>query len=133
MTGIRKTKAEKLELLKQQKIDLEKRLKAKSQKLDARIKIIEAKESTDARKNDTRNKILVGAMILDRIQNGKTKKDWLDMMMDEFLTRDSDRLFYGLEPKNLTTTDINNLDGQINDLLSNCENSQNPNESHVYN
>ena len=114
MTVLRKTKAEKLELLKQQKADLEQTLKAKTQKLAARIKAIEAKDITQSRKNDNRRKILLGAMIMDRLKQEELSNDWIGERMDKFLVRDEDRVLFGLACKNpaVSETVLTDLDNQ---------------------
>jgi len=114
MTITRKTKSERLELLKQQKVDLEQRLKAKTQKLAARIKAIEVKDITQSRKIDTRRKILLGAMIMHRVEKGEFTNDWISEKMDGFLSRGEDRVLFGLERKNpvVSKSDVTDLDNQ---------------------
>jgi hypothetical protein len=78
------------------KSNLEK-LKEQKAKLDARIQLIEARAKTQERKDDTRKKILVGSYYLDNsIKNNSMKE--INKLMDEYLTRDTDRALFGLAP-----------------------------------
>ena len=73
-------------------------LKALIQKqtvLKNRIASIEAKIRHEEDKKLTRMKILAGAYLLNQY---KDKKNALGKMMDGFLTRDNDRILFGLTP-----------------------------------
>ena len=75
------------------------KLKQQKQQLEMRIKKMEALEKQHERKLDTRRKILVGSYYLD-----KAKKDnnWNNLVgiMDKFLKRNSDRAIFDLDPIN---------------------------------
>jgi uncharacterized membrane protein YebE (DUF533 family) len=53
-------------------------------------------ESRQARKEDTRRKILVGALVLARVQQGRISEGELRGWLDEALTRADDRGLGGL-------------------------------------
>lgn len=70
-----------------------KQAKAQKQLVDARKK---AAESKAHRAIDTRRKILVGAVILANVENGKWSKEKLLAMLDSVLTRPDDRALFDL-------------------------------------
>jgi hypothetical protein len=53
-------------------------------------------ESRKARKEDTRRKILIGALVLARVQQGRFSEGELKSWLDEALTREDDRALFGL-------------------------------------
>ncbi len=67
--------------------------KAKKQQIEARRRTMESKKK---RSEDTRRKILVGALILDRVERGEWPQEKLRAMLDAALTRDDDRALFGL-------------------------------------
>lgn len=73
-----------------------KQLKAKQQRVEARRRSIEAKRT---RKVDTRRKVLVGAIVLARIEQGRFPEAELHAWLDEALTRDDDRALFDLPMK----------------------------------
>ncbi len=78
--------------------DLERRLKqakALKQQQLARERAVEKKRQ---RSDDTRRKILVGAVILAKIEHGEWPKERLREWMDKALTRADDRALFGLLP-----------------------------------
>jgi len=77
------------------------RLKEQREKLNARIQIIEARAKSSDRKKDVRKKILVGSYYLDKAIKDE-HMDAIKNIMDKYLTRDSDRILFDLEPKNKT-------------------------------
>ena len=68
-------------------------LKAQKQKLEARAK---TKLQGQARKQDTRRKVLLGAMLLERMARDAQVKQQLMDQLASFLTRRDDRLLFGL-------------------------------------
>ena len=115
-TRTSKTKEEKLAFLRQQLADRERLAIEYRQKMQARIDLIEARGTAQDRKDQTRRKILSGAMLYDRIQKRKISNQNLIDWMNEFLTRDDDRLLFGLAPidKN-ASIEIDNPDFDISD------------------
>lgn len=73
------------------------KLLEKEAQLKAQIQQAKAAERTLEKKRDTRRKILVGAAVMARVQNGEWPKADLQMMMDGFLTRPNERELFGLD------------------------------------
>ena len=57
------------------------------------------------RKHETRRKILLGAMVLDRIARGVVTENLVLADMDSFLERDQDRALFDLPPRLPSTAD----------------------------
>jgi large subunit ribosomal protein L7/L12 len=74
-------------------------LKAKKEQIEARIKNIEAKERSRAKKDDTRRKILIGAMVMEQMGKTNEAKSKVLASLDGFLTRPLDRKLFGLPEK----------------------------------
>ena len=72
-----------------------KKLKARKQKSDARKRTIESRK---ARRDDTRRKILVGAIVLAKIDQGLFDRATLMTWLDGALTRGDDRDLFDLSP-----------------------------------
>ena len=53
-------------------------------------------ESRKTRKEDSRRKILIGALVLARVQQGRFSEGELKRWLDEALTRADDRALFGL-------------------------------------
>lgn len=70
-----------------------KQAKAKKQQIEARKRAVEAKKK---RSDDTRRKVLVGAVILAKVERGEWPKDKLLAMLDSTLTRADDRALFDL-------------------------------------
>lgn len=70
-----------------------KQLKARQQRIEARRKSVEANRQ---RKADTRRKILIGAVVLAKIERNEFRQEQLDRMLNEALTRPDDRALFGL-------------------------------------
>lgn len=51
------------------------------------------------RSDDTRRKILVGAVILAQVEQGKWPRERLLALLDTALVRDDDRALFGLPPR----------------------------------
>jgi predicted negative regulator of RcsB-dependent stress response len=68
-------------------------LKARQERLDARLRYL---KSARSRKDDTRRKILAGAILLSKVKSGdfdaRTFRRWLD----KALSRKEDRELFGL-------------------------------------
>jgi prefoldin subunit 5 len=73
-----------------------KQLKARQQAIDNRKKAIESKRE---RKADTRRKILVGAVVMAKLEQKVMDEKLLRRWLDEALTRADDRALFGLDPK----------------------------------
>ena len=70
-----------------------KHMKAEQQRIAARQRALDAKRS---RKDDTRRKILVGAIVMARIEQGRLSQADLRAWLDEVLTRPDDRALFEL-------------------------------------
>src|SRR5208283_4823730 len=69
--------------------------------LDAQKRALQARAGKQERANDTRRKVLLGALVLHRLENSgeaefsKRLGDWLRRELPDFLTRDSDKALFG--------------------------------------
>jgi hypothetical protein len=68
-------------------------LRAQRQREDQRKRTFESRQ---ARKEDTRRKILIGALVMARVQQGRFSEGELKSWLDEALTRADDRKLFGL-------------------------------------
>lgn len=75
-------------------------LKAQQQRITARQKSIESQRQ---RKADTRRKILIGSIVLARVEQGRLSETELRTWMDEGLTRPDDRALFNLAAGDLTS------------------------------
>jgi len=72
-------------------------LKLRAQRIEQRKKAIEGKRE---RKADTRRKILLGAVVLAKVEQKVMDEKLLRGWLDEALTRADDRALFGLPPRN---------------------------------
>ena len=72
-------------------------LKKKRDVLNARIRLMQNREQSKERKDNTRRKILIGSYYLDQANKNNSFDDVVKLM-DSYLTRDSDRKLFGLTP-----------------------------------
>jgi len=70
-----------------------KQLKAEQQKMEAQKKLAEAKRS---RQDETRRKVLVGAVVLAKLEDGTYPEAEFTAMMEAALLRSEDRKLFGL-------------------------------------
>ena len=75
------------------------KLKEKQARIKAELQRLDARERESERKRDTRRKILMGAMLQDRIDRGKVSEKVILADMDHFLTRDHERALFDLLPR----------------------------------
>jgi uncharacterized protein (DUF3084 family) len=68
-------------------------LKLRQQRLDARKRAIEAQRE---RKTETRRKILVGGIVLEKLRQGEIDGEQFRGWLDQALTRADDRALFGL-------------------------------------
>ena len=68
-------------------------LKLRQQRIDARKRAV---ADDRERKAQTRRKILVGALVLEKVQQGEMDKNKLLAWLDEALTRPTDRRLFDL-------------------------------------
>ena len=69
-------------------------LKERQQAVEARRRTLEARRE---RKADTRRKILVGAIVLAKVEHGEIDRELLQRWLEQGLTRDDDRGLFGLQ------------------------------------
>jgi hypothetical protein len=70
-------------------------LKLRQQRVDARRQAIRANRE---RKAETRRRILLGGLILEKMQRGETDRQQILDWLDQSLRRVSDRALFGLQP-----------------------------------
>ena len=70
-----------------------KQLKAKQQRIEARRRTLASRRT---RREDTRRKILVGAIVLAKVQQGVIQESVLRGWLKGALTRPDDRALFGL-------------------------------------
>lgn len=75
------------------------KLREKQDVLKARIQLIENREKSKERKLETRKKILIGSYFLEKYQKDNEMKKLQDIM-NEYLSRESDRKVFGLANSN---------------------------------
>lgn len=76
------------------------RLKERQEQLQAQIQKLEAAEKSREKKRDTRRKILVGSYYLDKLKDDKDAMHKLMQSLEDFLTRDNDRILFDLPTEN---------------------------------
>ncbi len=69
-------------------------LKAREQAVEARRRTLESRRS---RKADTRRKILVGAIVLAKVEHGEMDRSLLARWLEQGLVRSDDRALFGIE------------------------------------
>ena len=88
--------------LQEQIKEIEEEAKKKINQLKAKQELLEAKKLNALlkkdRASDTRRKILAGAFVLDAAEKDDASKTKLMNGLNKFLTRDDDRILFGLEP-----------------------------------
>ncbi len=74
------------------------KLLAQRKAIDERIKLEQNRENERKRKDDTRRKILAGAVVLDEAEHNAAYKTALYSLLERFLTREQDRALFGFKP-----------------------------------
>ena len=75
-----------------------KKLEEQRARINAEIQRVRAREQQQARKDDTRRKILVGSMLLQLVEDGEWPEDKLRARLDTYLVRVDDRALFELPP-----------------------------------
>jgi len=95
----KKTPEQRLAELNKQQAKIEAELKQKRAAITRKKRQQLAKLTNQKRKEDTRRKVLDGALLQHLIESNKIKKETLDGFRDSFLERDDDRALFGLPPR----------------------------------
>ena len=74
-------------------------LELRKKKLETEAKRLKSSISKKERAEDTRRKILLGSLLLAKVENGQWSQENLLGELDGFLTRDIDRKLFGLTEK----------------------------------
>lgn len=76
------------------------KLKQKASQLDAKIKLIEARQKSQARKNETRKKIIAGALALHHAENNPEDLFSIKLfrLLNEYVVKPYERNLFGLPP-----------------------------------
>ena len=75
------------------------KLLEKRDTLNAEIQKVRARQSAQKRKEDTRRKILLGALVQEIMANGELDEEMIMKRLDGFLTRDIDRNLFNFPIK----------------------------------
>ena len=69
----------------------------KREQLNAQIQKVRTKEVNQRRKEDTRRKILLGALLMEMMEKGELEPNKIRKRLSSFLTLDIDRKLFDLE------------------------------------
>lgn len=75
------------------------KLLEKRDTLNAEIQKVRARQSAQKRKENTRRKILLGALVQEMMANGELDEEMMMKRLDGFLTRDIDRNLFNFPIK----------------------------------
>ena len=73
-----------------------KKLEEAQARLNAELQRARGRAAQEKRKRDTHRKILIGAMVLDRVERGDLPEQRFKADMDRFLEKDRDRQLFDL-------------------------------------
>lgn len=71
----------------------------KREQLNAQIQQVRAREAGQRRKEETRKKILLGALVMEMMERGELDRAKIRKKLDGFLRREGDRLLFNLPPR----------------------------------
>lgn len=92
----KKTPEQRLQELQEQEQKLKAELKQRQAKIQRQKRQQQAKLTNEKRKRETRQKVLIGAAIMARVQSGAMPAEQLTKLLDGYLTRDDDRALFDL-------------------------------------
>lgn len=72
-------------------------LRSRRAQIDAEILRLHARDKTQSRKDDTRRKILIGALIMSEMEGRQDFNDWVRSLLARKLNKPRDRALFGLE------------------------------------
>ena len=90
---------QRLKHLQAHRDQIEAKLKKKRAEVNTSIARLQSRMNSKTRKADTRRKILVGSMVLSRVEEHPDTRPALLADLDAYLDRDRDRLLFALPPK----------------------------------
>ena len=90
--------------LDEQIAEIQEKLKRLKLVQNARAERQQAISKRRERKEDTRRKILIGAIVMAKIEQGVMDDKQLKSWLDQALTRPDDRALFGLEPPESSTS-----------------------------
>jgi hypothetical protein len=93
----------------------EDRLKAKRERINARLRQIQGREKREVRKVENHKKILAGAFLLEQARRDPAVNDWMLRGFAWFLTRPEERALFQLAPRLVTDKAETGPAGQIPD------------------
>ena len=99
LESMRMTDEQLLAKLEREREKLQAELDARRANLNARTRRVRSRFSARERKTDTRRKILVGAMVLKRVDQDPESRKLLLWDLDEFLEHPRDRELFDLPQK----------------------------------
>lgn len=94
----KKTPEQRLAELNERQAKIERELKQRKEKIAQQKRQQQAKIAEAKRKRETRQKVLIGAAMLAKIEAGEWSRDNLTRLLHAYLTRDDDRALFGLPP-----------------------------------
>jgi len=94
----KKTPEQRLAELNEKQAKIERELKQRKEKILRQKRQQQAKLTNEKRKRETRQKVLIGAAILAKIEAGEWSRENLSRLLDGYLTRDDDRALFDLPP-----------------------------------
>lgn len=74
-------------------------LEAKRKQIEAQIQALKSHEQAQARKDDTRRKVLIGGVVLKMVKTSEMPEGRLTQLLDKHLDAERDRKLFGLGPK----------------------------------
>ena len=75
------------------------KLLEKREKLNAQIQKVRTRQTAQERKEDTRRKILLGALVKEMMEKGELDEKVMMKRLEGFLTRDIDKKLFGFSVK----------------------------------
>ena len=72
------------------------RLEERKRAIDAQLREAKAREKKKARAQDTRRKILLGALLLEEMDRDEKLAKWVRRKLPRYLKRDVDRELFGI-------------------------------------
>lgn len=94
----------------------EDKLKAKRDRINARLRSLKGREKREARTVENHKKILAGAFLLEQAKRNPAVNDWMLRGFAWFITRPEERALFQLTPQLVTDKGEGGQGGQPPDL-----------------